>query len=436
MAAEITGLGVLSPLGHSAQSLLQSLLAGGRRPDGSTAFSASSRLTEAAQAVTAPPETLLAAEVQDFDVTEYLGRGNLRPLDRTARLAAAAAATALGRIPGDHSPNPSTAASDAEAGVEAASPEAESETEVGLILGTMYGSVHTIASFDHRAQVAGPKYAKPMDFANSVINAAAGQTAIWHGLTGINSTLSAGTASGAVALAYGLQALRDGRSRKLLAGGAEELCWESYLAFHRAGLLRGQEESPGFILGEGAALLCLEPEGVEGSRSLGRLLGAAMTFDPSRGEDPTLASAALSGAVEEALRQARREPAQVAAAVLSCCGWEARDRAEARGLAAVLGEQTPRVAVTALSAALGHSLGASGALQAAILLAALAEGQLPGLPPAARKTAQILEDEGFQPQQSPYDLDLSSHPVALVTAQALDGPTAALVFERPRSAKP
>ena len=126
-----------------------------------------------------PPR--LAGRV-DFDPRTYLGDGNLRPLDRTGRLAVAASGLAL----------------DA-AGWTA---EERAETEVGLVLGTMFGSVHTISEFDRRAMEAGPNYAKPMEFANSVINAAAGQTAIWHDLWGINATISGGTASGAQAIAY------------------------------------------------------------------------------------------------------------------------------------------------------------------------------------------------------------------------------------------
>ncbi len=60
--------------------------------------------------------------------------------------------------------------------------------EVGLVLGTLFCGVHTIAEFDRRGLTRGPSYVSPLDFANTVINAAAGQTAIWHDLRGVNST--------------------------------------------------------------------------------------------------------------------------------------------------------------------------------------------------------------------------------------------------------
>ena len=72
-------------------------------------------------------------------------------------------------------------------------PERLAKHDAGLVLGTMFGSVHTISKFDRHALEQGPACASPMDFANTVINAAAGQTAIWHNLRGINSTIASGS---------------------------------------------------------------------------------------------------------------------------------------------------------------------------------------------------------------------------------------------------
>src|SRR6185436_16931218 len=123
-------------------------------------------------------------------------------------------------------------------------PERRVEREVGLVLGTMYCSVHTISEFDRRCLQHRPSHASPMDFANSVINAAAGQPAISHRMRGVNSTVSAGEASGLLAIASAADLIRGGRAAALLAGGAEELCYESYLAFHRAGRLAGPGGHP------------------------------------------------------------------------------------------------------------------------------------------------------------------------------------------------
>src|SRR5262249_36934227 len=147
------------------------------------------------------------------------GKGNIRPLDRTSQLVAAAAGLALEDSGG--------------------AAEMRRTQDVGLGLGTMVCSVHTISEFDRRAVAAGPTYARAMSFANTVINAAAGQTAIWHRLRGVNSTIASGSSSGLQAIAYAAQLIAGGQGTALLAGGAEELCFESFLAFNRAGLLCG-----------------------------------------------------------------------------------------------------------------------------------------------------------------------------------------------------
>src|SRR5205085_7794233 len=141
----------------------------------------------------------------------------LRPLDRTSRLVASAAQLALN-----------------DSGWSEA---LRNQHEVGLVLGTMFCSVRTISEFDRRAVEAGPAYASPLDFSNTVINAAAGQTAILHDLRGVNTTVSTGVTSGLQAIAYAADLIRGGRARALLAGGADELCFESFYGFERAGLL-------------------------------------------------------------------------------------------------------------------------------------------------------------------------------------------------------
>src|SRR5262249_24087333 len=143
-------------------------------------------------------------DLASFQPELYL-RGKLfRPLDRTGRLVAGAAALALENSGWNQ--------------------EALEKHEVGLVLGTMFRSMHTIRQFDRHAIVEDPAYASPLDFANTVINSAAGQTAIWHKLRGINSTISSGATSGLMALGYAVDLISYGTQTTLLVGGADEFC--------------------------------------------------------------------------------------------------------------------------------------------------------------------------------------------------------------------
>ena len=206
----ITGRGVVSPLGDRGGHLHRALAEGRSGLVPITGFDPAAAGAEL---------SFRAAGEIAFEPRDYLPEGNLRPLDRTAQLVIAAAGLAL---------------ADAGLGL-----EGRAEQQIGLVLGTMYGSLRTIAAFDQRALEAGPKYVKPFDFANSVINAAAGQTAIWHGLSGVNSTVAGGPVAGLLALAYAADTIRGGRARVVLASGGEELCFESAFAFDRSGLLAG-----------------------------------------------------------------------------------------------------------------------------------------------------------------------------------------------------
>jgi 3-oxoacyl-[acyl-carrier-protein] synthase II len=302
----------------------------------------------------------------------------------------------------------------------------------------MFGSVHTISAFDRRALTAGPIYAKPMDFANSVINAAAGQTAIWHDLRGVNTTLSGGTTAGLQALAYAADLLRGGRCEAVLAGGADELCFESLYGFARAGWLAGTGNggSPpravpldrrrnGFLPGEGAALLMLEPAeraAARGATPLAEVRGHGAAFDPSRGRDAAAGAAALARAVRAALADAGMAPEEVDVLSLAASGSVAGDAVEARGLGEVLGARLAEVPATAVKAQLGEALGASGAYQALAALGALSEGRLPGV--AGLEAA----DDGLPlPSLAAGERPLAAR-TALLTAVDFDGGAVAVVL--------
>ncbi len=414
----ITGVGLLTSLGDRAVTLHGALC------EGHTGFHpvADEELRKNGM----PPVDV--SQLRWFKAENYLSKGNLRPLDRTSRLAASAAKLALD-----------------DAGVPT---ESLTDGDVGLVLGTMFGSVHTISAFDRRAMSAGPKYAKPMDFANSVINAAAGQTAIWHHLNGINATISGANASGLQAIAYATDLLRAGRARVLLAGGADELCFESLYGFFKAGLLtcpngdsgNGCDATTdgigcsvpyharrsGFSVGEAAALLVLERAAdaeARGAHILAEIRGHGCGFDPSRGRDHHASSCAVSRAIREALRAASLDPQEVDCLSVSANGSVEGDAHEAAGIEAALGEATAAIPVTAVKSMLGETLGASGALQTVALVEAMRSGLLPGV-------AGLTEPDESLPLKSatPENTEIDAS-VGLVTSVGMRGNACSLALE-------
>lgn len=352
----VTGMGILSAAGDSTDDFHDNLCAGKEcyQPMPELDLQALSHLR--------------CTGIPAFSPMDYLGDCNFRPLDRAGRFAVTAASLALN-----------------DAGW---SSEHVQEKEMGLFLGTVFCGLQTIMEFDRKTITKGPKYVRPMDFANTVINAAAGQTAVWHNLRGINSTIAAGSASGLTAIIQAGEAIRLGQAEVLLAGGSEALCFESLYTYFQTGLLAMGEQAPvpfdsrgqGFAHGEGAALLVLEERELalaRGARILAELTGFAGGFDPSRGSDKQLGVKAMSRTMKQALTSANLEPNAVDAVCASANGLAAQDQAEAQALQNIFHDHIPPI--VAPKAVLGECLGAGGAFQAAAMISSLQKQSLPGV---------------------------------------------------------
>lgn len=403
----ITGAGVVSSLGDSSVSLQSSLCSGRSAIKPVELFS------------TAGLGCPLGGEIPRFDAQKYLGRRNLRPLDRTSRLVSSAAQLAL------------------EDG--GWSEVMRTNEEVGLVLGTMFCSVHTISEFDRRAVEAGPSYASPMDFSNTVINAAAGQTAIIHNLRGINTTISTGTTSGLQAIAYATDLIRNGRAKAVLAGGADEMCFESFCGFDRAGLLCRSDHSAGdfpipfdkrrngFALGEGSALLMLEEASFaqeRGARILAEIAGHGCSYDCLNGDDDEVAVAAIALSIRRALNDAFTLPHEIDCFSASANGSCVGDRHEAHGIYAGLNGQSHKLPITAIKSMLGETLGASGPLQVAAMLESMRDGVVPGI--------QCLQevDDDFALDLAGSDNKEIDVQAGLINSVGIDGHCCSLMLAR------
>jgi 3-oxoacyl-[acyl-carrier-protein] synthase II len=403
LSVVITGAGLVCAVGDKPAGVHEALC-GGR-----TGFGPSAILAEQAG-------KYRVAEIRDFAPRDYLGPRNLRPLDRTGQLAAVAAELAL---------------------ADAGWPVAERDRqEVGLVLGTTFCSVRTIGEFDRRAMRDGPEYASPLDFANTVINAAAGQVAIWHHLRGLNSTISTGAVSGLHAIGYASQMIRAGRATRLLAGGAEELCFESFLGFLRTNLLCGfgdtewprpfDKRRAGCILGEGAGFVMLEAQdaaAARGARVLGRVDGFGAAYDSREAMTHADGANALTFAIGRAFEPGGRD--EIDAVMSSGSGHVMLDAREATAIRDALGPRASNVPVTSIKGHVGETQGAGGALQTILLLESLRTKKLPPI-------------AGLEQPEASFGLDFVTGAPravngrrALATAVAREGNACALVVSAP-----
>jgi 3-oxoacyl-[acyl-carrier-protein] synthase II len=194
---------------------------------GRAAFAEGVRRGEPAAAVSTKDDwaTARARVVPDFDVVEQLGRKGTSSMDRASALAIAALRNLQRDERGSVAPDART----------------------GVVLGTTSGSTRTQFEFTRDSLTRRrPYFVNPAQMPFALMNSAAAQCAMWHGLTGPNSTVAAGRVAGPSVLRYASRLLRTGRASGVFAGAVEEHSGARELL------------EPAGSLGEAAALLFLQ----------------------------------------------------------------------------------------------------------------------------------------------------------------------------------
>jgi 3-oxoacyl-[acyl-carrier-protein] synthase II len=207
-----------------------------------------------------------AGIVPGFSAVEHLGRKGTRTMDRVTALAVGAVGSLLA--------DTGLAGSD----------------RMGVVLGTGHGSVQSIMDFTADSLTGDkPYHVDPARFPNTVMNRAAGQIAIWHGIKGPNTTIAGDRLTGLLALSYALRLHRGGHCDQILCGAAEEYSVRrAWLEWH--GRHVADQATP---LGEGAAMMLLEtPDNARraGREPLATVLGTRfMAYHEPAGAVPALA---------------------------------------------------------------------------------------------------------------------------------------------------
>lgn len=344
----VTGCGVVSAAGDTPEAVMNALVRG--VPLGSTR----------------EDDRLAAAAIAGFDPKRYVARRWVNDLSRMSQLACAAAA--------------GNATGTADVPVE----------EVGVVLGTAWGSLDTVIAFEREAVVQGPRFVDPILFTETVSNVPAGQVAILYGWSAFNATLAAGSASGLAALLRALEFLDEGRGQVAIAGGCDALSVPLLRSLRARGEVASRLDSlpfgtgrTGRIPGEGAAFLTLESDEharERGAAPVAAVRATAGRFSPGLAHGGASASEALTGLFRELLDRSGLEARDVDVIVASACGDPAGDAVEAAAVLEVFGEQPSAPPVVVPKAILGETWGASGALAAIVAVEAMRGSLVPGAP--------------------------------------------------------
>lgn len=349
----VTGIGVASPLGHSAIEVFEAARAG---------RSGVRRLEAPFAHRLASP---LAASVE-FDGADHFDPARLRLLDRVSQLALVAANRAL-----------------ADSVFEFGATERQ---RGGIFLGTGMGGINTIDSGYQTLYGDDSDRIKPFMILMGMHNAPAAWIGIEHQLTGPNLTYSTACSSSAIAIGEAWQKLVRGELDMALAGGAEApLAFGSLKAWEALRTVAIVDETnpaasckpfsknrTGMVLGEGAAVVVLETWEraiARGARIYGELTGYGVSTDAGHITRPSVAGQAA--AMRAALDSAAMDASLVDAISAHGTGTAANDAVETAAIKAVFGARAAGIPVSATKALHGHLLGATAALEFVLSLMAM-----------------------------------------------------------------
>jgi 3-oxoacyl-[acyl-carrier-protein] synthase II len=357
----ITGMGAVTPLGNNVEEFWRRLCAGECGIDTITHFDAS------------PYPVRIAAEVRNLAIPAQIGPSSLKRLARFALLALIAALEAWQQSGLAHTKI--------------------DPYQIGVLVGSTHGGEECLIEGLTHILRGEPRAVSPRMISRMLSNMAAVHIARQFQLHGPSYALASACASGAQAIGEAAEIIRRGDATAMLCGGAEACITPLTLVGDQASrALSTRNNEPqkscrpfdlsrdGFVLGEGAGILVLEEHEhaqARGATIYAEIAGYGSTIDAFHETRPDQEGIHLAQAMRQALRKAEISPSDIDAIFAHATGTVQGDLAETAALTLVLGDTLPQIPVVALKAALGHALGAAGAIQVIAGVKALITQVLP-----------------------------------------------------------
>lgn len=357
----ITGLGCITALGESADGVFSALCEGKSGISNIEAFDASQYPVR------------FGGEIKDFDVTRYLDQREGKRMDRFTQFAVAAAVQAVEDSRLDMSK--------------------EDPYRAGSIVGSGIGGIKEIEEQHIKLLSRTPPKVSPFCVPRLMGNAASGNIAIRFGLQGPNIGIVSACASGNHAIGEAFCNILAGRTDVMVTGGTEAALTHIGLAsFCSAKSLSMRNEDPqaasrpfdkdrdGFVLAEGAGMLVLEEfthARKRGANIYAELLGYGATDDAYHITAPLPDGAGAAKAMQLALKDGQILPEQVDYINAHGTGTVLNDVAESIAIRTVFGDHAYKLAVSSTKSCLGHSLGATGAIELIVCVKAINKSLIP-----------------------------------------------------------
>lgn len=396
----VTGLGIISALGSNLAETWSTLAQG------------TSGIKPIQGVDTAKLRFRNGAEVRGFDPGKYFEPGRVDMLDRFAHFAVVAGREAL-----------------ADSGLQIG-PELSLKT--AIVTGSCVGGQSSQDTGFVSLYLKDTNRVHPLTIPRTMANAGASHLSMELGIRGPVFTISTACSSANHAIGQAFWMVRSGQVELALTGGSEApfsfgilKAWEAMRVVSPDTCRPFSKDRQGLILGEGAAMLVLEPLDAamaRGAKVYGEVAGFGMSSDAGHITSPSVEGPA--SAMKAALSDGEIKPEQVNYINAHGTGTPGNDVTETRAIRQVFGQHADRIAVSSTKSMHGHALGAAGALEAVATLMAMGEGVIP---PTANFTVPDAECDldvvPNEPRRAGIDCALSN-------SFAFGGLNAVLAFKK------
>lgn len=358
----VTGIGALSALGNTVNDTWQNMVNGVSGAGPITLFDASKF------------KTRFACELKNFDATNYLDRKEARKLDRYCQLALVVSDQAM-----------------ADAGL---SKENIDVDRAGVIFASGIGGLITFQEeVMNFAKGDGTPRFNPFFIPKMILDIAAGQISMRHGLRGPNFAVTSACASSTNAIGVAVDLIRAGKADVVLAGGSEAVISEAGVGgFNAMKALSERNDSPdtasrpydkdrdGFVMGEGAGALVLESlehAQARGARIICEVAGTGASADAHHITAPHPEGLGAKHVMLAALADAGMQPTEIDYINTHGTSTPLGDGAEVKAIQDVFGEHAYQLNISSTKSMTGHCLGAAGVIEAIACIQAVLHDVVP-----------------------------------------------------------
>lgn len=357
----VTGLGLVTAVGHDVPSTWRALMAGENGADLIKKFDIENFPVK------------FACEVKGFDPLNFLDKKEARRMGAFTHFALAASDEAV-----KHS------------GLVINGSNADM---VGTYISSGIGDFWAIEREHEKLINSGPDRVSPFFIVSAIVNLAAGNVSIRHGARGPNSATATACSAGAHAIGDSFRIIERGDADAMICGGAESAITPMSVAgFASMRALSTRNDDPkhasrpfdaerdGFVIGEGAGLMVLEElefAKARGANILAEIVGYGMSGDAFHVTMPDETGSGAIRVMQRALNDAGIQPEQIGYINAHGTSTPYNDKFETLAIKKVFGEHAKNIPVSSTKSMTGHALGAAGGLEAVFSVMAIRENKLP-----------------------------------------------------------